>query len=69
MNGVLTLAPIAADPMADVSGTASFVRVCDSDGSVVCDADAGIAGAGANLPNAEIAAGEPIQISSFTITW
>lgn len=68
-NGVLTLAAIAADPNADASGTVSFVRVCDSDGAVVCDADVGIAGATVTVPNAEITAGEPIQISSFMITW
>ena len=68
-GGVLTLSAITQDTAADASGTATFVRVQDSTGAVVFDADVGTASATVIMPSTTITAGEPIQITSFTVTW
>lgn len=67
-GGTLTFSTVTRDNAADATGTASFVRVQDSNGSVVLDADVGTSGATVIVPSTSFTAGEPVEISSFTIT-
>lgn len=69
VNGVATANAITADSSADASGTASFFRVFESDGTtVVFDGSVGTSGANLNLNSTSISAGANVAISSLTYT-
>jgi len=66
---VATAAAITADSSADASGTASFFRLFQSNGTtVVYQGTAGTSGQQLNLNATDIIAGGNVSISSLTIT-
>lgn len=68
-GGVLTLNAIAPDTSADATGTASWFRIVQSNGTTfVLDGSVGTSGADLNLNSTAIAAGAQVSISSFTVT-
>ncbi len=68
-GGVLTLNAITQDSSADASGTASFFRLWNSAVTViVCDGSVSTSAADLNLNSTTITAGNPVAVSSFTIT-
>jgi hypothetical protein len=69
VNGVLTLSAITQDASANATGTASWFRIVQSDGSTfVLDGDVGTSGSDLNLTTTSIVSGQPVSISSFVIT-
>jgi len=69
VGGVLTLAATVQDSSIDQSGTVTFARVRDSNGVTVLDADVGTSNATIIMPSTSVTAGEPLQLSTFTVTW
>lgn len=68
-SGVLTFSAITQDSSANATGTASFFRVVQSDGTTVAfDGTVAASGSDLNLTTTSITLGQPVQISSFTIT-
>ena len=68
-GGVLTLNAIADDSSADATGTATWFRIVQSDGTThVLDGDVGTSGSDLNLNSVAITAGGTVSITSFTIT-
>lgn len=69
-GGPLTASTVTQDSAADATGVASWVRVKDSTGAVVFDADAGTTGGGAlvQFNTVNIVLGGPIICTSFTLT-
>lgn len=69
-GGVLTFNDITEDSSADESGTASWARVEDGDGTFVMDLSVGESGSGADLilNTTDIVAGGPIRVTSGTLT-
>lgn len=67
-SGVLTFSTITSDTSADASGTATWARIADSNGTTVFDCDVSTSGATINLNSVTIVAGDTIAISSFTLT-
>lgn len=68
-TGVLTFNAITQDTSADANGTASWFRVVKSDGSThVLDGNCGTSGSDMNMVTTTITAGQPVSISSWTIT-
>lgn len=67
-NAVATADPITEDAAADATGNASWFRVYASDNTPLWDGDCGTAGADMNLVTTSIVAGQPVQISSWTLT-
>lgn len=72
-GGVLTANPITSDSSADATGTPSFARIFQSDGSTaVVDVSAAASGAELNLSGlvgGQIISGQPVGVSSLTITF
>jgi hypothetical protein len=69
VNGVLTLGAITQDSSANATGTATWFRIVQSDGTTfVLDGDVGTSGSDLNLTTTSIVATQPVSISSFTIT-
>lgn len=67
--GVLTLSSIAQDASADATGTATWFRIVQSDGTThVMDGSVGTSGADLNLNSTSITAGGTVSVTSFTIT-
>lgn len=67
--GVLTLNAIAADASANATGTATWFRIVQSDGTThVTDGSAGTSGTDLVLNTASIVAAANVSISSATIT-
>lgn len=66
-SGVLTMSAITQDSSADASGTPSFVRSYSSDGTVRGQYTAGVGSGEVNF-GAAIVSGQPVQITSWTIT-
>lgn len=67
---VLTLGTVTADASADATGTASFARVLQSDGTTAeFDLSVGTSGAELNLNTLSITSGIQVQITSGTITY
>lgn len=65
----LTANAITQDSAADATGTATFYRLFQSDGSTVIEqGTVGTSGADLNLNTTSIVAGGPIQVSSFVRT-
>src|SRR5574338_608241 len=68
-TGVLTFGAITQDTSADASGTASWFRVVKSDGTThVMDGSCGTSGSDMNMVTTSVTAGQPVSISSWTIT-
>lgn len=67
-NGVATANAITADSAANATGTASWFRVVDSDGTAIWDGTVGTSGADLNLNTTSIVAGAEVSVSSFTYT-
>ena len=66
-GGVLTFNTITQDSSADASGTPTFARVTTSGGTAVAQVTAAVGSGELNF-GAAITAGQPLQITSFTIT-
>lgn len=67
-TGVLTFDTITQDSSANASGTATWFRMVDSSGTFVMDGSVGTSGADMNLVTTTIVAGQPVSLSSGTIT-
>ena len=68
-NGVLTANAITSDTNAAASGTASFFRAFQSDGTtVLMDGTVGTSAANLILPTTTITAGQTVSCSSFVHT-
>jgi hypothetical protein len=68
-SGVLTLNAITSDTSANATGTATWFRIVQSDGSThVLDGTVGTSGADLNLNTTSIVSGATVAVSSFTIT-
>jgi len=68
-SGVLTLSSITQDSSANNSGTATWFRIVKSDGTTfVLDGNVGSSGSDLNLTTTTIVSGQPVSITSFTIT-
>jgi len=69
VNGVLTANAITQDSSANATGTASWFRIVQSDGSTfVMDGDVGTSGSDLNLTTTSIVATQPVSVTSFVIT-
>lgn len=66
--GVLTLSAITEDSSADATGTATWARIQDSNGTNVFDCDVNTAGATINLNTTSLVTGGTVRITSFFIT-
>lgn len=67
--GVLTANAMTADPTAAASGTATWARLFESDGTTpVMDVNVGTSDANIILTSVAIVAGAPVAINSFTYT-
>lgn len=68
-NGVLTFNAITQDASADNTGTATFFRIFQSNGTTaVIDGDVGTSGSDLNLNTTAIVSGGPVQVTSFALT-
>ena len=68
-SGVLTANAITGDASADATGTATHFRIWRSDGTTaVIDGDVGTAGSDLNLTTTSIVIGQPVNVTSLTIT-
>lgn len=68
-SGSLTANAITQDSAADATGTASFVRVFESDGTtVVMDLSVGTSGAEINFATLSFVANAVIQVTSLSIS-
>lgn len=68
-SGVATANAITADSSADASGTATFFRVLETDGTtVVFQGTVGVSGAELNLNSVSIVAGGNVSVTSLTYT-
>lgn len=67
-SGVLTFSAITADSSANATGTATWCRMVDSDGTFVLDGDVGTSGADFNLNTTSITSGVQVSCTSATIT-
>lgn len=63
-----TAASITSDSSANASGTASFFRVTNGDGTVIWQGTAGTSGTDLILDSATITAGQTVSVSSLTIS-
>lgn len=69
VNGVATANAITADSSADATGTATFARLFESDGTtVVLDQEVGTTGANINLNTTSIVTGAAVSVTSMTLT-
>ena len=67
--GVLTANAITQDSVADNTGTLTFVRIYQSDGTTpFCDLSVGTSGAEFNIPSLSIVAGLVVQVSAMTLS-
>ena len=67
-GGVFTLTVPFSDTAANNTGTASFFYLADSTGAYVCEGDCGTSGSDLNLTTLSIVSGQPVQVTSMTIT-
>jgi hypothetical protein len=68
-SGTFTFGTITSDSSADATGTASFARIFQSDGTtVVCDCDVGTSGATINLNTVSIVTGGTVALTSGTLS-
>jgi hypothetical protein len=68
-GGTLTLNAIAGDTSADATGTATWFRIVQSNGTTfVMDGDVGTSGSDINFNSVSIVAGGTVDVTSFVIT-
>jgi len=68
-GGQLTANSITQDASANATGTATWFRIVQSDGSThVLDGSVGTSGSDLNLTTTSIVSGQPVSITSFVIT-
>lgn len=68
-TGRLDLSAITQDSSANAGGTATWFRIVKSDGTThVLDGNVGTSGSDLNLTTTAISAGQPVSVTSFTIT-
>ena len=68
-GGILTLNAISQDASANATGTATWFRIVQSDGTThVMDGDVGTSGSDLNLNSTSIVAAGTVDVTSFTIT-
>ena len=67
-NGVATASAITQDSSADATGTASFFRILDSNGTVVIQGTVGTATSDLVLNTVSIVAGATVSVTSLTYT-
>ena len=68
-NGVLTAGAITQDSSADATGTATWFRIVQSNGTTfVMDGNVGTSGSDLNLTSTSIVATQSVSVSSFVIT-
>lgn len=67
-GGVLTLNAITQDSSANATGTATWFRITTSGGTAVIDGSVGTSGSDLNLTTTAIVSGQPVSVTSFTIT-
>ena len=66
-NGVATANALTADSSADNTGTATWFRALESDGTtVVFDGSVGTSGANLNLNSVAISAGAAVSVTAYT---
>ncbi len=69
VNGVLTAGAITQDASANATGTATWFRIVQSDGSThVLDGNVGTSGSDLNLTTTSIVATQPVSVTSFVLT-
>jgi hypothetical protein len=69
VNGVAAANALAPDTSADATGTATFFRALESDGStVIFQGTVGMAAAELNLTSTAIVAGGPVSVTSLSYT-
>lgn len=69
-GGVITANAITADSSADNTGTASFVRIVESDGTTAwADLSVGTSGTEAIINTTSIVSGAQVSCSSLTVTF
>lgn len=69
VNGVATANAITADSSANASGTASWFRALESDGTTaVFDGSVGTSGANLNLNSVAISSGAAVSVTAYTYT-
>lgn len=69
-NGVITAGAITADSSANATGTASWYRALQSDGTTVMwDGTVGTSGADLNLNSTAIQSGASVSVTSLTLTF
>ena len=67
--GVLTLGAITQDASANATGTATWFRIVKADGTThVLDGSVGTSGSDLNLTTTSIVSGQPVSVTSFTVT-
>jgi hypothetical protein len=64
----LTLSSITSDASANATGTATWFRIVDSDGTFVMDGNVGTSSSDLNLNSTSITATQQVSIASFVIT-
>lgn len=67
-SGVLTLNSITQDSSANATGTATWFRIVTSGATFVLDGNVGTSGSDLNLTTTSIVSGQPVSVTSFTIT-
>lgn len=67
-GGVLTLGSITQDSSANATGNATWFRIVTSGGTFVLDGNVGTSGSDLNLTTTSIVSGQPVSVTSFTIT-
>lgn len=67
-SGVLTLNAITQDSSANATGTATWFRIVTSGATFVLDGNVGTSGSDLNLTTTSIVSGQPVSVTSFTIT-
>ena len=67
-NGVATANAITSDASANATGTATWFRVVDSDGTAIWDGTVGTATTDIILNTASIVSGAAVSVSAFTYT-
>lgn len=67
-SGTLTFSSITQDSSANATGTATWFRLVDSTAAVVGDGSVGTSGADLNLVTTSIVSGQPVSITSASIS-
>lgn len=67
-NGVATASAITSDSSADATGTATWARIADSNGTTIMDVTVGTSGEDINFNTVSFVSGAVIAISSLTYT-